>query len=85
MRAQTNHLMHFFRSFGKCVFGAVAYEVVLFWRWKGTACFFSAAVRCLVFLIAKSWMGVFFDGETGANVFFHTFELFDTMHAIQIY
>ena len=27
-------------------------------------------------------MDMFFDGETCANVFFHTFELFDTMHAI---
>ena len=53
--------------------------------------FLAVAIRCVFFggekmvvyfLIAASWMDVFFDGETWVSVFFHTFELFDTMHAI---
>ena len=65
----------FFEKTLRHVFFGSANSLRVFWRQKGVVYFF----------IAASWMGVFFDGETCANVFFRTFELFDTMHAIRVY
>ena len=46
-----------------------------FWQEKGVAYFFWRRKGVVYFLITQSWM----------DVFFHTFEFFDTMHAIHLH
>ena len=49
--------------------------------------FFGGGKVSCIFFTTESWTDdtdVFFDGETCANVFFRTFKLFDTMHAIYL-